>query len=105
MEMHPFSIGKERPEMPVKKVRWYHYLLGIGMGIAMLILGMNALLEWHATGQMPLHHGIHRSVSYEDDPFSFAYELGGNVLLIFLGLTLSLLFICGAVSRWVRRTS
>jgi len=65
--------------MVVKKVGWYHCFALTGLGIAFTFTGVNALHEWYETGQMPLHHGFHRTVSYTADSFSFTYEFGGNI--------------------------
>jgi len=56
------------------------FLLLAGLGVALISVGGYALYGWYETGQMPLHHGFHRTVSYADDPFSFTYEFGGNVI-------------------------
>jgi hypothetical protein len=41
--------------------------------------------EWYETGQMPLHHSLHNTVSYATDPYAFTYEFGGNIFLVSFG--------------------
>jgi hypothetical protein len=85
------------------KERWYN--LGLAaMGIAFISVGGQALYEWHETGQIALHRGFHRTVAYAADPYLFAYEFGGNVLLIILGLAAFAGAIYETLSRWGRRS-
>jgi hypothetical protein len=75
------------------------FLLLAGLGVAFISVGGHALYEWYETGQMPLHHGFHRTVSYADDPFSFTYEFGGNVFIVSMGIAA----VFGAILAWVLR--
>jgi hypothetical protein len=80
-------------------------LLGLaGIGVAFISVGGHALYEWYETGQMPLHHGFHSTVSYAADPFSFTYEFGGNVFLMSMGIVASAVAVLGLLSRGRRRT-
>lgn len=87
----------------VMKARWHNLGLA-GMGIAFISVGVQALYEWYPTGQMPLHRGFHRTVSYATDPYSFAYAFGGDIFLVFFGIAALAGAIFVTLSRWGRQT-
>lgn len=80
-------------------------LLGLaGIGVAFVSVGGHALYKWYETGQMPLHHGFNRTVSHAADPFSFTYEFGGNIFLVFFGIAAFAVAIFATLTLRRRRT-
>lgn len=75
------------------------FLMLAGSGVAFISVGGHNLHEWYETGQMPLHHGFNRTVSYATDPFSFMYEFGGNIFLVSMGIAA----VFGAMLGWLLR--
>ncbi len=80
-------------------------LLGLAaIGIAFIFVGGRAIYEWYDAGQMPLHHGFYRTVSYATAPYAFTYEFGGNIFLISMGIAALAVAIFGTLSRRGHRT-
>lgn len=73
------------------------FLILAGLSVAFISVGARALYEWYDTGQIPLHHGFHRTVSYAADPFAF--ECGANVFLVTMGIAAAVMAVLGLLSR------
>jgi hypothetical protein len=65
------------------------YYRSIGLVVLCLgfiLLGGYELYGWYETGQLEMHSGSHRLLSYSVEPFQFIREFGTYSLMVFMGL-------------------
>ncbi len=53
---------------------------------ALICVGGYELYGWHQTGQLAMHAGLHRPLSYTAEPGRFVWEFGTYLGMLFLGL-------------------